>query len=68
MGKDVDEEDVDHSADHRNIPISDARIILEMEEVCYSEGIGPNSGDLILWIGNRYPELKAEFGYLFTKD
>ena len=38
--------------------------IVEMEVVCHSEGIGPDSSELMKWIGKEYPELKEEFNYL----
>lgn len=41
-----------------------ARIILEMEEVCVSEGMGPNSDSLIRDIFEEFPNLKEEFSLI----
>lgn len=47
-----------------NLTYDAARVIVEMEVVCHSEGIGPDSSELMNWIGKEYPELKEEFNYL----
>jgi len=47
-----------------SIPIELARVICEMEGVCYSEGVGPDSDKLMAWIAKNYPALKDEFSYL----
>jgi hypothetical protein len=40
----------------------DARVILEMENVCYSEGMGPNDDlGLLLRIFQAFPHLKDEY-------
>lgn len=39
----------------------DARTILEMEACCFSEGIGPDSGELRATIARQHPEMMAEF-------
>lgn len=46
-----------------------ARIILEMEGVCYSEGLGPDTGELLHDIAKEYPHLTKdeEFRYLFKQ-
>lgn len=43
---------------------STARIILEMEDVCFSEGQGPDNTELLSLIADAFPELKKEFSYL----
>jgi hypothetical protein len=43
------------------MPIEVARTICEMEYVCWSEGIGPDSSIIMEWIFSNYPELKKEF-------
>lgn len=40
------------------------RILLEMESVCYNEGIGPDTTDLMLAIVRKYPELGKEYSWM----
>jgi len=51
-----------------NIPEAFARVVVEMMEVCYSEGQGANDRDaealLMTWIAVTYPNLMEEFRYL----
>lgn len=39
----------------------DARTILEMEMVCRSEGIGPDTKELLATIAKQHPEMVAKF-------
>ena len=41
-----------------------ARTIFEAEEVCFSEGMGPDLGPLLVRLGEVFPELLAEFSWL----
>ncbi len=41
-----------------------ATIVLEMEEVCFSNSMGPDNDELINWIWVHYPQLKERFGYI----
>ncbi len=41
-----------------------ARIICEMEDVCFGEGIGPDSSEILAYIFARYPQLREEFSHL----
>jgi len=41
-----------------------ARVICEMEAACFSEGIGPDSAELLRLVFSLYPELREEFSYL----
>ena len=47
-----------------NISRKTAEIILKMEDVCFSNGAGPDTSELIRWIFNTYPELECEYSYL----
>ena len=38
-----------------------SRIILDMESVCYSEGMGPNSDELLKLIFEEFPHLIKEY-------
>lgn len=52
------------------IPKDVAKIICEMENVCYCEGIGPDSMILLSYIKKHYPELLNEYWWAeeMTKD
>lgn len=41
-----------------------ARVICEMQDVCYGEGQCPDSQELLLWISKNFPYLKEEYSYL----
>ena len=51
-----------------NIPRELAETIIKMEEVCFSNGSGPDSGDLLKWIANEYPDLPIKYNYLDWGD
>lgn len=38
--------------------------ILNMESVCFSEGIGPDISEILRWIARVYPDLKTKFSWL----
>lgn len=44
-----------------------AKIILSMEEVCYDEGLGPDSTPLIKYLFKEYPRLKEDFPIIFRR-
>lgn len=45
-----------------------ASIFMKMEEILNGEGYGVDgSDDVIRVIGEKYPDLKKEYGYLFDK-
>jgi len=43
----------------------DAETIVEMEEVCYGEGIGPDSKGLLNLIAKQHPGLVIRYHYLY---
>ena len=43
-----------------------AEILLKMEEVCYSEGIGPDTTILLEFIRKEFPELVERYAFLFS--
>ncbi len=47
------------------LPYDVATRFVDMEEVCYGEGIGPDVEDVLLWIGKTYPRIKEDREYLF---
>ncbi len=42
-----------------------AQQILEMEDICYSEGQGPNNTKMLSRIILKYPEIAEPYSYLF---
>ena len=50
-------------------PVDEAivEMLLKMEEVCYSEGIGPDPTPLLEFIRKEFPELVNRYPYLFKK-
>lgn len=54
-----------------NIDEKFAKVILEMEDVCLGEGIGPDNTELLLLIFENFPRLKEEFSETYkihTRD
>ena len=43
-----------------------AEMLLKMDEVCYSEGIGPDTTPLLNFVRKEFPELVQHYPYLFT--
>ena len=49
------------------IPYNIAKVIIEMADICYNEGIGPKDNNYIILmktIAEYYPELKQKYSYL----
>ena len=42
------------------IPKHLAKLIVELEEVSYNEGIGPDTTELMKYIAKTYPDLKTK--------
>lgn len=51
-------------SDEIKMPHHIAEMICKMEEVCFSEGQGPDNTALMLWISETYPDLKKKYSYL----
>lgn len=49
---------------HNSLSKEWARVILDMAEVCFSEGIGPDDSEILKFIAVNHPELKAEYPHL----
>jgi hypothetical protein len=49
------------------LPRDLAERILGCEAVCHSEGIGPDITELLEWIRNTYPELAAQYSWLYRE-
>lgn len=41
-----------------------AEIILQMDAVCFSEGIGPNTDEIVRWIFQNHPSLLKRYRHL----
>ena len=51
-------------SDEISLPYDIAEMICQMEGVCFSEGLGPNTEKLMLWIQETYPDLRNEYDYM----
>lgn len=43
---------------------ADAKLIIQMADVCFNEGIGPNDAELLEDIYAQRPDLFAEYGHI----
>jgi len=42
-----------------------AKTVLDMDEVCYGEGIGPDTSELLCYIREEYPKLAKSYQFLY---
>ena len=47
---------------------ANAIVVIQMQEVCWSEGVGPDCTDLMRRIRNKWPDLVEQYAHLPWPD